>query len=125
MKHVGYAVVAFLAAGCASLMGLDELTELPDEFPLSLQGEFGHITTLSDGSQVSVDAVYPSEKAAREGWKALESQAESGGFQVSGTSRRDKLDRTVLDGAAGKLELGCCRQRADRQWLVYISWFKP
>ena len=112
------------ATGCASLMGLDELETLPADFPIAIEGEVGHITAMKDGRQIAVDAVFPSEEKAREGWQALEAAAKANGFEKKERSTRDKKERVLLQGPKGKIELACCPQRADRQWLVYVTWWK-
>lgn len=116
-------MIALLLA-CASLARLTELEELPADFPLAVDGELGRITTPQAGGQVSVDVVHPSQEAARETWKALRQQAEFKGFEVTEEGHRDKRDRVILERPSQRIELGCCRQRADRQWLVFVTAWK-
>ena len=106
-------------------MGLEELESIPAEFPLAIRGEVGKITQLRDGGQVSFDLVFEGEEAAREEWRALQGKASSAGFKVTDTTPLKKRERVVLEGEAGRLELGCCPQRADRKTLVFVTWWAP
>ncbi|MCB9679363.1 MAG: hypothetical protein H6737_29935 [Alphaproteobacteria bacterium] len=110
---------------CASLAGLEELDALPADFPLALEGETGKITRMAgpDG-QLAVDVVFDDEEHARAGYAALRAQAESRGFAFVDEHHMKKRDETVLQGPDGKLQLGCCQQRADRRWLLFVSWWK-
>lgn len=110
---------------CAALVGLDELEELPDDFPLTLQGEAGRITAPKGGEQVSVDVAFADEALARDGWSALRQQALSRGFTMVEQGPVDKRERVVLEGPRGKLTLDCCPRRVDRQRLVLVSWWAP
>lgn len=108
--------------GCASWLGLQELEQLPAGFPLAIDGPTGKITR-ADSGQVAVDLPFAEELDARARWQALREQAVASGFRVTLEGHRDKMDRITLDGTGGRLELACCRQRADRQHLVFVSWW--
>lgn len=112
------------ALSCASLFGLEELDELPGDFPLDLPGDRGNVTQ-SPGGHVAVDAGFETEAEARAAWDALTGQGVGAGFVQGDTERRGKHEVRVLEGPGGKLELHCCPQRADRSWLVLVSWFRP
>ncbi len=118
---------ALSLAGCASCMSLDELDTLPDGFPLDVAaiGEVGHITSAQTSSQVSVDVVFENKADAQAGWAALQDQAVAKGFEQTDTGARKKWDFVEMAGAPGKLELGCCPDRADRRTLVLVSWWPP
>lgn len=111
--------------GCASFFGLRVLDELPEEFPIAIDAELGHVTTPTEGGQVSVDVVYDDAEAARAGWAELRARAEAQGFVVTEEGRVDKRDRVLLEGPEGRLELGCCPARADRRPLVLVTWWAP
>lgn len=113
-----------LLAGCASLVGIEELPGIPEAFPIELEGEPGHVTKSAIG-QVAVDMAHPDEETARQAWEAMISQAEDRGYVVADRGVRDKRDHVVLEGPKGKLELACCARRADRQRLVLVSWWVP
>jgi hypothetical protein len=110
--------------GCASLVGIEELPALPTDFPLTLEGEIGHVTRSPVG-QLAVDVAFSDEERARTAWNKLVTQAEARGFTVTHRGHLDKRDRVVLEGPDGKLEVACCRQRADRRQLVFVSWWAP
>lgn len=109
-------------AGCASWLGLEELEAMPPGFPLEVDAPTGKITRASNG-QVSVDLTFPDEGRARTHWTRLRKDAEAAGWKVTLEGHRDKKDRVVLAGEQGRIELACCRQRADRQHLVFVSWW--
>lgn len=121
MRHFFFASLLVLS-GCASLVGVDELSELPADFPLTLEGEIGHITKSPSG-KLAVDVAFRKPEAAREAWKAMQAAAEADGFETVHKGHKDKRDRVILEGPKGKLELGCCRQRADRHHLAFVSWW--
>lgn len=108
---------------CASWFGLEVIEEVPPNFPITLRGEPGQVTR-TEGGHVAVDEVHESEEAARTSWAALRAESIARGFQVTNSERRGKREVMVLEGPAGKLELQCCAQRADRKWLVLVSWFE-
>jgi hypothetical protein len=109
--------------GCASMMGLEELEAVPADFPLTIGTDIGHVTTLGD-KQVAVDLVFRTEEDARAGWDVLSAEAAAKGFAAGETGRRKKREFRTFEGEAGKLELGCCLRRADKQWLVFATWWK-
>lgn len=113
---------AGLLLACASLVGIEELDELPARFPLEIAAPTGHVTRAPSG-QVAVDAVYEDAAAARAGWARLVEAAEGDGFSRVEEGRVDKRDRVVLEGPRGRLQLDCCPQRADRRHLVLVSWW--
>ncbi len=112
-----------LLAACTSWVGLEEISELPSTFPLEVRGEIGHITTNAAGV-VAVDLAHPDDATAREAWNAMIVEAEGRGFTLVERGRTRKWERVTLEGPAGRLELGCCPRRADRQHLVLLSWRK-
>lgn len=113
----------FLAlSGCASLLGLEQLDTIPADFPTQLGAPTGTITRAPHG-QVSVDLTFDKPEQARAHWEKLHHQLEAEGWQVDIQGRQGKLDRVVLLGDRGRIELGCCRPRADRQQLVFVSWW--
>jgi hypothetical protein len=120
----GVVVLLWLAA-CAALVGLEELTEVPEAFPLELRGETGRITSPPGGGQVSVDLAFEEEDEARRAWGELKDEAISRGFSVIEEGPVDKRERVVLQGPGGRVVLDCCPKRVDRQRLVLVSWFAP
>jgi len=115
-------LLLWLGLGCASLLGLEELDEVPDEFPLVVAAPTGKVTRAEHG-QVSVDLVFDDEAAARAHWGRLRRTAEADGWKVTGEGRQGKLDQVTLEGPEGRLVLGCCRPRVDRRQLVFVSWW--
>jgi hypothetical protein len=115
-------VLWLLLAGCAQLGGLQELDALPADFPLPILVEVG-VMTRAPGGQVAVDVVFDTEDEARVGWQHLRDEATARGFTELEAGRVGKRDRVVLTGPGGRLELGCCPARADRQLLVLVSWW--
>lgn len=111
-----------LLAGCASLVGIEELPGVPEGFPIEVQGEPGHVTRSPIG-QVAVDLAHPDDETARAAWTAMIEQAEARGWVVGEREKRDKRDHVVLHGPDGRLDLACCARRADRQHLVLVSWW--
>ena len=109
-------------AACASWLGLEELETVPEAFPLELAAPTGKITR-SNAGQIAVDLTFAEEADARTHWEKLRRQAEETGWKVTLEGYKDKKDRVVLQGDTGRLELACCRQRADRQHLVFVSWW--
>ena len=108
---------------CTALTGLETLEQLPDGFPLAIEGEIGVITSPQGSEQVAVDVAFPSPARARQGWIDLRAQAESRGFVVAHEGHHDKREVITLEAPAGRLELGCCRPRADRKQLVFVTWW--
>lgn len=117
-------MLTLLLAGCASLYGLTELDGVPPDFPLPVETEVGHVTALGD-RQIALDLVYPNEEAAREAWMKLRKTATNRGFERTGKGKRRKREFATFEGERGKVELACCAQRADRNWLVFVTWWKP
>lgn len=115
-------VWSLLLLGCVSWLGLEELDAMPSEFPLEVAAPTGKITRATNG-QVAVDLPFAAEEDARTHWKKLRRDAEAAGWRVTLEGYRDKKDRVLLEGTDGRLELACCRQRADRQTLVFVSWW--
>lgn len=109
--------------GCASWFGLVELQELPEGFPLELTAPTGKITRTEDQRHVAVDQVFESEAEARAAFEALQKQAAAQGYAGGALERRDKRDVADLAGPSGRLVMQCCPRRADRQFLVLVSWF--
>jgi len=108
--------------GCASMLGLEVLDEVPADFPLPIEAETGNITRASHG-QVSVDLAFEKKEQARSHWEHLRTTAEAKGWSVTKEGKEGKLDQVTLEGPEGRLSLGCCRPRADRQQLVFVSWW--
>jgi hypothetical protein len=118
---MGWMLVGLVA--CEALTGLDQLDAVPADFPLTIEGETGVITSPRDSEQVSLDLVFDKVDAARSAWEGLRAQAEGKGFVVVEEGKHGKRDTVVLEGPQGKLELGCCLQRADRRQLAFVSWW--
>ncbi len=108
--------------GCTSVLGLEELEQLPEGFPLEVGAPTGHVTR-SEGGLVAADLVFQKADDARAHWKKLRADAEGSGWTVVTEGREGKRDRVVLEGTQGRLELGCCLERADRQHLMFVSWW--
>ncbi len=104
----------WLLVSCASWFGLSELDALPTDFPLDVDVETGHITS---------PVVHDDAEVARATGIALRAQAEARGFVVAEERREKKRERVVMTGPDGRIELGCCPQRADRRHLVLITWW--
>ena len=111
-------------SGCAWLVGLEELHELPPDFPLPIE-QAGKITAPPGGKTVSVDSVHETEALARARFAAMREAAEGQGFVVAERGREGKRDKVVLEGQEGRLVLRCCSARADKQWLVFVTWIPP
>lgn len=107
---------------CASWVGLEELDGPPADFPLTLTGEPGHFTRAASGA-VSVDLAFDDEALARAAADRLRAEAEGRGFRPVAETVEKKRTTTRLDGAPGRIDVGCCPQRADRRWLVLLSWW--
>jgi len=110
------------ALSCTSMLGLETLDAVPGDFPLTLTAPTGNITRAEHG-QVSVDLVYEEKTQAEAGWKALRTQAEAAGWSVVEDGKKGKVQQVTLEGPQGRIALGCCRPRADRQQLVFVSWW--
>lgn len=115
-------IVVLTALACTSWFGLEVLDEVPTDFPVTLRGEAGQVTR-TEGGHVAVDEVHTSEQEARTAWAALRAEAKARGYTNERTDRRKKREVLVLEGPEGRVELQCCAQRADRKWLVLVSWF--
>lgn len=110
-------------AACAALTGLEQLEAVPEAFPLAIDGETGVITSPRDSDQIAFDLVFDEADAARAAWAGLRTQAESKDFVVVEEGKHGKRDTVVLEGPQGKLELGCCLQRADKRQLAFVTWW--
>jgi hypothetical protein len=117
--------LAWMLSGCASWYGLRELDAVPADFPLTLGGEVGQVTVPEHGGQIAVDLAFDTAPEARAAWEALRAQAHDRGFAEVSTGTVGRRERAVLEGPEGRLELGCCPQRADRAYLVFVSWWRP
>lgn len=107
---------------CQAVLGLEELEALPEGFPIEVGAPTGHITRSPQG-QVAADLVFDRPEAARARWQQLRVDAEAAGWTVVTEGHEGKRDRVVLEGAQGRLELGCCLQRSDRKHLAFVSWW--
>jgi hypothetical protein len=108
--------------GCASLAGLEELEALPPAFPLEVGAPTGRITRGESGL-VAVDLLFDEKSDAVAHWTKLRTDAEASGWTVASEGRKGKRDTVVLESPQGRVELGCCLQRADRLHLVFVSWW--
>ncbi len=111
---------------CAQSAGLEELSALPADFPVELNGEIGHITRSPRAGQVSADIVFEEGNAARASYSELEARVAAQGW-LPGEARIEskKWEVAAFDSQKGHVELGCCPARADRRHLILVTWWPP
>lgn len=120
-----WGVVALLGSGCAWMAGLEELDAVPEGFPVEIAENTGRITVSEASGAVAVDLLFEEEDGARTRWTALRAELLAQGYTEAGEREEKKWTVASFAGPKGKVELGCCPARADRQHLVLVSWWPP
>jgi hypothetical protein len=119
------AAPALLLAACVSWFGLTELDALPADFPAPAGPELGHVTSTASAGRVAVavDFPYDDEAVARAHYDEILAQVRAEGWAETGAL--EDPDGLRLERGEEALRVQCCARRADRRYLVMVSWTRP